>query len=544
MTLMDFIKSLISRLFSRNPEEAARKAELRKVYAVLSDPAGDWYRPRQNLVLPAFAEAVLEFARLLKPLSDLTRATVASPDQRVAQRFLDFLIECRLSPTGLELRRSLTYEGMKDRLDNSLDPESELERMDSDFQTLLVELEGLGPHRVDEELNSVASFVDLSRFDFERLLAIFDPGISVENTKRQPEFSPAEGEQVLPELLDLHFVLEHFVFEAHLRENLLRLMDRRSTSVDESRRKQIGKLVAKLDQALSGNLEPVRLLALARAIKGDPRFSPVVPRTRGERFNTYRQRLMEQYDRDRDRVVRERRETSVTADIEALFGTMEIAAVEGYDDETDAYLRRETPDGFLWIKPMRVLLTFVAGIFEPVVREPLKRILVEGYFDNKVFQNNVANILYQCERSASKIDEFERQLTGNGRMSVTALRRYVEEIKRGKDIASFLSRLVDSINGYARDIVADEANLFVMLGESLQDIVADSKKPSPEIVTNIRTMGGARNREMLAQLAQGRDRLVLLARVMRSFGLIHALPDGGAPQQQSRTQPAPEGQKS
>ena len=520
MAFLRFLKALFARLFSRDPEEAARRAELRKIYAHLSDSQGGWYRPRQNLVLASFAQSLLDFARLLKPLSDLMKVTVASSDQRVARRFLDFLIECRLSQVGLELRRTLTYEGMNDRLLNTLDSEAEIDRMDSDFQTLLAELEGLGPRRIDEELDAVSAFVDLCRFDFERLLALFDPGVSIENPKKRGDFAPVEGEQVLPELLDLHFVLEHFVFEAHLRENVIRLMDRKATDVDDSRHQQVAKRVEKLDHLLAGPLDPARLLSLARAIKGDPRFEPSIPENKGEHFAAYKQALVGQFEKDRDRIQRERRETTVTADIAALFGSQEIDTIEGYDEEMDAYLRRESPCGFLWIKPLRVLRTFDGSVFEQIVKEPLKRILVEGYFDNKVFQNNVANVLYQCEKSASRIADFERQLTGNGRMSTMALKRYVEEIRRGKDITAFLGRIVDGINGMARDIAQDEAGLFLMLAEAVQDIVADSKKPSPEIVTNIRTFGGARNREIFAQIVQGRDRLVLLSRIMRSFGVL------------------------
>ncbi|HUX39678.1 MAG TPA: DUF5312 family protein [Rectinemataceae bacterium] len=521
MTLLALVKSLLSRVLSRNPEEAARKAELRKVYASLSGQEGDWYRPRQNLVLPGFPAVLLEFARLLKPLSDLMKATVANPDQRIAQHFRDFLIECRLSQAGLELRKSLLYEGMTDRLGNSLDPESELERMSGDFRTLLAELESLGPRRIDEELDAVASFVDLSRFDFERLLALFDPGVSIDNPRHRSNFSPVEGELVLPDLLDLHFVLEHFVFETHLRENLLRLMERRMAGVDDTKRKHVAKLVSKIDQMLVDSLDPARLIALARAIKGDPRYVPVVPLRHEEHFAEYKQRLVTQFDKDRDRVSRERRETAMGSDIAALFGSMEIVAIEGYDEEMDSYLRRETSTGFLWVKPLRVLRTFILGVFEPIVRDSLKRILVEGYFDNKAFQNNAANLLYQCEKSASHIADFEKNVAGTGRSSAMALRRYVDEMKRGKDLSPFISRLVDGINGIARDLARDEAKNFAMLAESVVDIVADSKRPSPELVTNIRTLGGARNREILGLLTQGRDRLVIFVRIMRGFGAVY-----------------------
>ena len=521
MSLVELVRSLFGRLLSRNPEEQARRTELRKIHASLSGQVGDWYRPRQNLVLPGFAETLLEFARLLKPLSDLMKATVAHSDQRTAQRFGDFLIECRLSSAGMELRRSLGYDGMTDRLANSLDADAELERMDSDFQSLLAELESLGPQRLDAEFDAIYAFADLSRFDFERLLALFDPGVSIENPKHRAAFSPVEGELVLPDLLDLHFVLEHFVFEAHLRENLLRLMERRVAEVDDAKRKQVAKLVSRIDQLLVGALDPSRLVSLARAIKGDPFFVPGVPLRHGEHFLAYRKRIVEQYGKDRDRVIRERRETATDTDLAALFGSMEIIAVEGYDEEMDSYLRRESTTGFLWVTPMRVLRTFVVSIFEPMIREPLKRILVEGYFDNKNFQNNAANMLYQCERSSARIADFERDLMGTGRMSVATLRRYVEELRRGKDLAPIVLRLVDGINGIAQDITREETRLFASLAEAVFDIVADSKRPNPGLVTNIRSLGGARNREIIGLLGQGRERLAIFMRVMQGMGATH-----------------------
>jgi hypothetical protein len=193
------------------------------------------------------------------------------------------------------------------------------------------------------------------------------------------------------------------------------------------------------------------------------------------------------------------------------------------------------------VKPLRILKTFVLAAFDSSIKEPVKRLLVEGYFDNKGFQNNLANILYQCERSGGRIEEFEEQLLGNGRVSIVAMKRYVEELRRGKDIASFLNRLVDAINGRAKEIVEDEAGLFAMLGEALSELIADYKSPSPELVTNIRTFGGARNREIVAQIQAGRDRIATLVKVLRNFAYVKApIPGsmaGGEPEAGPATAP-------
>ena len=95
------------------------------------------------------------------------------------------------------------------------------------------------------------------------------------------------------------------------------------------------------------------------------------------------------------------------------------------------------------------------------------------------------------------------------------MKRYIEEIRRGKDIGTFLNRLVDSINDKAREIVEDEAGLFAMLGDALGELLTDFKKSSPDLITNIRALGGGRNREIIAQVQAGREKILILVKIMR-----------------------------
>jgi hypothetical protein len=59
-----------------------------------------------------------------------------------------------------------------------------------------------------------------------------------------------------------------------------------------------------------------------------------------------------------------------------------------------------------------------------------------------------------------------------------------------------------------------------MLGEALGDLVADSRRSGPDLVTNIRTLGGGRNREIIAQIQTGRERILVLVKIMRNFTLV------------------------
>lgn len=521
---MGFLASLelfFSRLFARDPEEARKRAELKRIHLFLAEHRPPYYRPKQNLILPGFANSVFSFAASLKPLAELARATVANSDVRVSQRYFDYLIDCRLSPQARERKAALTFDEMLDRVTSALDSDHEIELISQEFQSLLREIEGLGPRETNYELSEVDRFIELCRHDYERVLGLFDPGVSLDSADRRPEFAPVDAEQILPELIDFYYVTEGFFFSDSLRQSLVRLLERKNSSgVDDARKRKVEKICSQLEKLLAERLDKETLLALIRAAKGDPVYTPSTPRDRRDFVDSYRKRLAQQFEHDRDRIQRERHENAISADIRNLFGEAEILEVEGYDEDADSYLRKESPTSFTWIKPVRILKTFVAQVYDPILKEAVKRILVEGYFENKNYQNNLANILYQCERCGARIAEFEQQMTGSGRISIVAMKRYVEEMRRGKDIAPFLSRLVDAINAKAKEIVEDEAVLFAMLGDALTELLADYRKSSPDLVTNIRTFAGGRNREIMGQILAGRDRINLLVKVMRNFTFV------------------------
>lgn len=518
MGLLSRIREWLSRLFSRDPEEARRRVELRRIVNILSEIHPPLYRHKQNIVLPGFASATLRFYTLLRPLAELVRATVAGADAKMAQRYFDYLIDCRLPEPEQERKRFFSYDGLSERIGASFDQDEEMEAILREFQSFLRSLDALGSHAINDDLYEVDRFIDLCRHDYERIIGLFDPSASIDDGRYKPDFSAVAGEQVLPELLDFYYLIEGFYFSPQLKANVLRLLTRRqSAPVDDEKRRRIDKLFSQLDTIVSERLDANILLCLIRAIKGDPFYTPPTPRDHKDFLEAYKKRLVTQFDKDRERMMRERHESAIAADIRSLFGDAEILEVDGYNDENDASLRKESPNGFMWIKPLRLIKTFVSTVFEPTIKESVKRVLVEGYFDDKSFQNNLANVLYQCERAGARIAELEDQLNGSGRYSLTSMRRYLEEMRRGKDIATFLSHFVDSVNDRARGIAEDETSLFAMLGEALSDLLTDYRKSSPDLISNLHALGGGRNKEILAQIQAGRDKIAILVKIMRNF---------------------------
>ena len=496
------------------------RQEMKRIYAPIAHFKPPYYRFKNNIVMSGFAQDLFLFSQALKPLMDLADRTLAHPDLRVSRRFFDYLVEADLPPSELERKESFFYDGMKLRIDNAVRPDQEQEAIGRDFQRFLRDVEGLVTGPLNTELADVERFIDICRHDWERVLGFFDPGVSLEDPKYKPDFQSCDGELILPELIDINYLLNGFYFTPQLLRKVMGVFERYAPASAASQAARIEKMFSILNKVLQYRLSKDSLMALIRLIKRDSLFQPDLRRELVDYVDQYKQRLVTQYERDRERLLRERHETAVSKDIKDLLAGIDPVILDMYDEENDAYLRRETPHGFTHIKPLGILKTFVVGIFDNQIKETVKSILVEGYFDNKTFQNNLANILYQCDRTMGRIMAFEDGLRSNGRVSMVAVRRYVEEMRHGKDIMSFLDKLVEEINYKAREICEDETGLFEMLGMTMNEILADFRKSSPELITNIRTLGGVRNREYMTALAEGRRKLDTFVRIMRNFAFV------------------------
>jgi hypothetical protein len=539
MAFFRALRDFFAGLFARDPAEAHRRKELKRIHQFLASRRPALYRPSHRTVQPGFAGLLFGYCQLLRSVSDIVKRTIGSSDLRQAQKFYDLLIDSRLPTEHRARKEYFAYEGMRERVQAAMDPEEELEAISREFQGFMKALESPQVRAFDVELVDMERIVDLCRHDYERLLGLFDPGVNVDNVKYRPDFSPCAGDTAAPELIDLYYVTGGFVFTTRMEDNLAVLLDRISVpeADREAQRTKLSKVLGALNRCLRHDLGGDVLLALLRAIKGEPGFTPDTGRARTSFLDSYKNRAFTQFQRDKDRIQRERHEDSLAQEIKALFPDREVLEMESYNEENSALLSRDSPESFSLVKPMRIMKTFVLEVFERELKEPVKKVLVEGYFDNKAFQNNMANVFFQCEHSADRLALFEEQLSGNGRVSVVAMKRYLEEARRGKDIMDFLGKLVDGINAKAGELIENETSLFSMLAESLVEIAADFKRPAPELVANVRTLGGARNKDLIAAVAAGAARIDRLVKVMRNFTAVRS-PISGEAGEAGKSEPA------
>ena len=240
-------------------------------------------------------------------------------------------------------------------------------------------------------------------------------------------------------------------------------------------------------------------------------------------MEAFRNRLQISYQRSKERIQGQLRELAVAEDLKRLFPNGQPEEIEGYQEDVDQALQERDFDNFLQIRPLRILKNYIRSHFDKELKEALKRIIVEGKFENKIFQNMFTNTYFQCDGMLGKIIQFEEELQGSGTQSTKKLPKYIELLDQGKPVHNMLTTVLEAIEKDSRKLVDEGANCFYNLCVILLEILNDAKLKTPVQVSNIKSLPGRKSQEYLARISYGYNNLFLFTKIMKNFTTIKQL---------------------
>jgi hypothetical protein len=527
-SVFDYLQDLLFALFSRNPQEAEKRRALRPLLDRLRQVQPRPYRRSSGHLLPAFGYSLLQLAYLLAPMADLFNRTLYGEDARMAERYRQQLAVFRLPEAKAGRLADFAFEAMRARALASDGPMKELDLIGEEFEQLLSAFAGPEFEDFDKDYAATDRLASLCRHDLSNFFDLFDPGFNPAQKTRKPSFQPVPGKKALQELLDLYFVLAGVAFSEGVESNLNILLARLERDRAAGGKERVRTILSRLDKLLGRELSPELLLTLIRVIQEDPAANPRVLSEEVPCLMAVKEELQAAFQKDRERVQREINEKSIGGDLETLLSGAEPLEVPGYNEAIGRELSFRGFDTFLRVKPLSILKSFLLAHFERGLKDRLKRLLVEGTFANRIFENMFSNAFYGCEGLLPRMRLLEDALQ-SGPLAAEKLARFLQLHDQGKPVAPLISKTVEALEQDVRRLVDEGAssfyNLSVIMGETLQD----ARQQAPALISNVKAIGGRANKEFLAGLASGLTSLQLFIKIMRNFTEIRQNPAASAP---------------
>lgn len=514
------IKDFFLSLVITNREDLRKRKELGKIQGAVKRTKPPLIKIANKELLRGFASTMYTFYNLLRPIDLLFEKTIHNTDEKMSTRFKNYLVERNVSEELAEKRYNYTFESMKKRVLNSANPEDERKTISNEFNSLLKSINEPVSHEIDSELFEVFLLAEICKLPWETLFCRFDIKAQIKNPGYKPEFTPVQGQVVLNLLMDIYYEYAVFHADERLKKNLLHLAERVSVNSETTSKQHIEKTVNQLSRFMSKKMPPSLLLDIIRLIKNDPYLNIQTDKPKTSYASAYRTRITNSFRRDIDKISRHLRESYISKELNEIFGKNELLTLNGYNDEENRLIASVEQNTFSMIKPLRIIKTFVVIKYQKAIRESVNKIIVNGFFDNKTFQNDFSDVYYRSEKSFDRIVTFEEERTSPGRLGIETVHKYIDEYKKGGRSINLLNKVIDEINLDAKECVENETNVFFNLGNMLYAVLNDYKKPAPELVTNIKSIEGKGNKEFIAGLIRQYNDISKFIKVMKNFAVI------------------------
>ncbi len=529
MSLSDFVQKIIDfffSLFSASTEDFKNQKALRSLAAEVRKAKYPIFRP-ETTVLAGLPIIVYELNCALLPLRLILKSTIASSDIRVSGFFADKLVESFFSKEQQDLRNSLSLENRCEKIGNFTDADfdTKIKEQNKLFNDLLFQITDPKFKRVDIITAELYAFFDLCSFNFNAFFAHFDPGfeslIGTDVIQEQYNFQNIDGIEILQDILDLDYLIKHI----HISEEFINGIFFVNSGAPEKLRRDeaaIKRDLQNFSYIIENNLGRNTLANLAKLIKKDPLFEDLVKtKPTVSTLEEYRHRLTAIFNADTKKILKMQQEAQMASLVDKVFNKMELFGIQIYNEELNKRIQAVTNLSLDWIKPIEIIKTYTKVFFESKIEPFLRELIVEGYFEDKNFQKELASNYYYCSSILGKFTEFEEFMTTKTEHSVDVIKGYLTRLEAGGDFERPLSKIIDVINMKAASIVNEAGRQYFDLFTACNLIVKDSHKSIPEYVNNLKAMIiSTRNKERFTALEENMQSFEGFIEILKHYVIL------------------------
>lgn len=523
---MGFIKTLtdlFESLFKRSSPEVQKKQQMKKLEQEIRE-----FQPsicRNGMLLPNFGEAIYALYKNTRPLDNLFAVTVSPNDMQRQRRFEAQLIVTGYPMKDQEVLESLSFEKRKaEVLAENQNPDRIYLHQRKELERLIKSLNTDGFKKMDSDLLSLRQLVEFCRYNYTPFLQAFDANFIPADLMYKPNYKeiPASTAQNLLE--DLYYQASGLSITTTTADAVIALAQLRKGSelTEDEKKSYLGNL-KKINYILTKILNSEKLKTLIRMCRQDLAYEPNVAQYSGSPRQDFANMLQTRFDADEQRIKTEIQDETISDKVSALFPDIPLEEVGSYNQSYNGLLQAEVSMAFKWILPMRILKTFLHVYLPEGAKGLLNDIVIEGFFNNPAYKSSFSSIVFSAINAEKEILEFEESFGADKKHSIAVLESYIKDSKKYKDFFKKLEKMVQSINDDAHKVLQAVCTSLASLSRQLGELLADAKKPSSEIISNLKVlMMSSRNRDNTNFLESNYEKWNIFFEIMKNYVIINS----------------------
>ncbi|MCF7915435.1 MAG: DUF5312 domain-containing protein [Spirochaetaceae bacterium] len=522
--LLEFFETLFLYVLYPRTEDRERRLELRRIWRELRYMKLDYIDQHGKKLASGYASKQYSLYKLVTTL----RKTLQLPGKRQEllqeSDLLEYLVLHQCEP---QVRRGLngfSYESLLDRIKHATDREAAWKSVEREWVEIIRHISGLAQQKLNNDLFQLELLYGLLEFDFVSLFKLFDSSFIEGQAQQIPRFSEVSAVLLDQHLLDFYFITAHLRVTPNLRMLLINLFEyynEEETSSLSAVRESIDYIELLFENELSESTHR----SLIQLSQQDPDYEPEAASIRHNYVEKVQTRLSKRFENSRALVKRELAEVQLKESIGDLLSGQALVDLHGYTRDNEEVFLDLGLNGFLYTLPLQVVKTYYLSIFSKGLLGSLRKIYEDGNYESSEFQQKYGEALREFSAVASRIDHFETQLQQQSGSSMESMLKMAR--LGGSSLQNFevIEAFLNDVNRKAVKILDSTGKSAEELHRRIGAIIGDHRSANPKFISNIRVIGGDRNRDILMRVDQAYQELGLLLKIMRNYtviGEVHA----------------------
>jgi len=522
MSLMQSLLDVFESIFRRSSPEVQKKQQLKKLDAEIKTfmpvICGD------GNLMPNFGEAIYSLYKYTRPLDNLFLVTVTPTDIPRQHRF-----EAQLILTGYDIEEqnlidSLSYENRKrEIIENQEGDNREYDRQRRKLETVIKALNTEEFKKMDRDILNLRQFVEFCHFNFLTFMQLFDHNFIPADLSYKPTYTTVELSKAVNLLEDLYYLTSTLALNSSTASAVIALAQlKHGGNLPQEEKNELMECLKKISYVVNKVIPSYKLKALIRFAKEDVLYEPKSAVYAGSPRQEFADMFQGRFNADEKRIKTEVQTEQISQEVEKLFEGVPLETLSAYNDDTNKLLQDNTALALSWIFPMRILKTFSKMYIGDGVKALLNDIVIEGFFNNSGYKTSFSSTVYSVIAIGEQIAEFEASFDNDKKNSVSVLKSYVLDSHKDKDFYKKLESMVFTINNEAQKLLQSICSSLFALSKELGELIEDAKKPSSEIISNIKVLFlSSRNKDNANTLEKQYPNWKIFFEIMKNYVIIN-----------------------
>jgi hypothetical protein len=454
-----------------NNPEVKKKRLLRRIRKDLrSSTYRQFFKTKTREIQPALATYLYNVYRTISPAQIFMQKALES------ERLPQITIETLLARDDSRSADALAGDTLETRMEKT-DPQALTQQLREELAALTRAVDPALIQAADQCYSLIATFVQFISFDYFALLKKFDPAMRENRFSKPPRFKAVKAELVIDHIKD--FLEASFPLAPEQNwQTALEVMKAYKMGIDVVGPEPWRKLLAKL-----WDIRNTQILELIiRYVEENPDWTSSyhIPRLRIAQTWLGKKRLS--IEDAIGRTINAKRDARISELAREVFGEEKGSLLKKYTEDAGvAYVQRNF-DGFVYARALNYLEAFLQDYFYGSIRPLCNLFLIRGRWFSLTLSQPLSDDLQALHALADDLHAFDEALGDRGErgaqlkaaLSNAGNQRHARQIRF----------LIKKSNEEAGDILFRYAQSLTDVKTSLETVLEDSRKESPELLMN------------------------------------------------------------